>query len=58
MLAAFTFLEGHLHPLDNAGDDAALRSAVWVDLAEPTEDEIARVQRVTGLRRPDASQHQ
>ncbi len=33
-----------------------LRAATWIDLLDPTADEVARVREATGLRVPD--QHQ
>jgi magnesium transporter len=39
-----------LHP------DADVASAVWVDLCDPTGDELARVRTATGLRIPDQGQ--
>ena len=40
-----------------SGDgNAALASAVWIDLLQPTAEEIARVSAATGLRVPTESQ--
>jgi magnesium transporter len=36
--------------------EADLAGAVWIDLCEPTEEELARVRTVTGLRIPDLNQ--
>jgi magnesium transporter len=36
--------------------NADLSGAVWIDLCEATQEELARVQTVTGLRIPDLSQ--
>jgi len=43
-----------IHP---SGDGAsAIASAVWIDLLQPTEEEIARVSAATGLRVPNQNQ--
>jgi magnesium transporter len=49
MLTAFACSHGHLQRIGDAADDEELRRAVWIDLFEPTSDEIARVQQATGL---------
>src|SRR5580700_9560028 len=36
--------------------EADLAGAAWIDLCEPTEEELARVRTVTGLRIPDLNQ--
>jgi Mg2+ and Co2+ transporter CorA len=37
-------------------DSADLADARWLDLCEPTDDELARVRIATGLRIPDLHQ--
>jgi magnesium transporter len=39
-----------------AHPDADLAMAAWIDLREPTEEELARVRAATGLRIPDQNQ--
>src|SRR5262249_46443970 len=51
MLTAYASSEGRLQPIDDPGD-AALRRAVWINLAQPTEEEVARVRQATGLSVP------
>jgi magnesium transporter len=48
MLTAFASSDIGLQRVGGDGDDA-LRRAVWIDLLQPTPEEIARVQRATGL---------
>jgi magnesium transporter len=52
MLTAFACTQGRMQRLGEPADDEMLRRAVWIDIFEPTPDEIARVQRATGLAVP------
>ncbi len=49
MLNAFNCQNGQPSRIVDVGHDDALRDAVWIDLVSPTDDEIARVVRVTGI---------
>jgi magnesium transporter len=51
-------VSGQSPPIDIAGTvhGAALQSAIWIDLIDPTETERAEVERITGLRVPAASE--
>ncbi len=53
MLNAYTLKDGPPRRLDAGADDAALAQAVWLDLVEASEAELARVARVTGMYLPD-----
>jgi magnesium transporter len=44
------FAYPHRHGPEDADD--ALAQAVWIDLLDPTDEEIARVEQATGLRTP------
>ena len=52
MLNAFACPQGRMQRLGASHDDEMLRRAVWIDLFNPSEEEIARVRRATGLRVP------
>jgi magnesium transporter len=51
MLTAFTTSDGRLLPIGGSSEEA-LAGAIWIDLFQPTEEEIARVGRVTKLAIP------
>ena len=52
MLTAFTCKAGHPVRLTDTADNAALASAVWIDLRDPTPEESAHVAMATGLHVP------
>jgi magnesium transporter len=52
MLNAFICTHGQPSRISEPSDVAALRNAVWIDLASATEEEIARVVEATGLMVP------
>jgi magnesium transporter len=52
MLTAFSCDTQHLQPLAAPPDDAALRTAVWIDLVSPTPEEAAAVATATGFTIP------
>jgi magnesium transporter len=52
MLSAFACEAGRALRLSNTAAAEALRSAVWIDLLDPTEDEVRLVTEATGLHVP------
>jgi magnesium transporter len=49
MFSAYNRESRRLHPHTNTPDPAVLDGAVWIDLLEPTADEVTQVERATGL---------
>lgn len=55
MLAAYACEGGALRRLPDSTDDD-LRAAGWIDLVQPSAEEVARVSKVTGIRVPSQAE--
>jgi len=52
MLNVFHCADGRVSRVTEVNSDAALRDAAWIDMQQPTQDEVERVHQATGLHIP------